>query len=60
MENKTTAIYSKKYLLQSLLLGSAKKLVTGLKGAMWINNQCSNQVSFVFAVPVGKTAIGVS
>ncbi len=45
---------SKKYLLQSLLLGSAKKYINKLKGEIWINNQYANQVSFVFVVPVEK------
>ncbi|MCD7779414.1 MAG: hypothetical protein LUH05_01930, partial [Candidatus Gastranaerophilales bacterium] len=39
---------SKKYLMQSLLLGCAKKYINKLKGEIWINNQYANQVSFVF------------
>lgn len=48
---------SKKYLLQSLLLGSTKKYIDKLKGEIWINNQYANQVSFVFIVPIEKTFI---
>lgn len=48
---------SKKYLLQSLLLGSTKKYINKLKGEIWINNQYANQVSFVFIVPIEKTLI---
>ncbi len=46
---------SKKYLLQSLLLGSTKKYINRLKGEIWINNQYANQVSFVFIVPIEKS-----
>ncbi len=45
---------SKKYLMQSLLLSSTKKLVNKVKGEMWINNQIANQVSFIFIVPIEK------
>ena len=45
---------SKKYLLQSLLLGSAKKFLSKIKGGIWISSQYSNQVSFVFAFPADK------
>jgi signal transduction histidine kinase len=48
---------SKKYLLQSLLLGSTKKYIEKLKGEIWINNQYANQVSFVFIVPIDKALI---
>ena len=48
---------SKKFLLQSLLLGSSKKYINKLKGEMWINNQYANQVSFVFIIPVEKNII---
>ncbi len=48
---------SKKYLLQSLLLGSTKKYISKLKGEIWINNQYANQVSFVFIVPIEKTIV---
>ena len=48
---------SKKYLLQSLLLGSTKKYINKLKGEIWINNQYANQVSFVFIVPTDKSIV---
>ena len=48
---------SKKYLLQSLLLGSTRKYINKLKGEIWINNQYANQVSFVFIVPVEKSVV---
>ncbi len=48
---------SKKYLMQSLLLGSAKKYINKLKGDIWINCQYSNQVSFVFIIPIDKTLL---
>ena len=48
---------SKKYLLQSLLLGSTKKYVNKLKGEIWINNQYANQVSFVFILPIEKALL---
>ena len=48
---------SKKYLLQSFLLGSSKKYISKLKGEIWINNQYANQVSFVFIVPIEKTLV---
>lgn len=48
---------SKKFLLQSLLLGSSKKYINKLKGDIWINNQYANQVSFVFIVPIDKNVI---
>ncbi len=49
---------SKKYLLQSLLLGSTKKYINKMKGEIWINNQYANQVSFVFVVPIEKSLTG--
>ena len=45
---------SKKYLLQSLLLGSTKKYINKLKGEIWFNNQYANQVSIVFIIPIEK------
>ena len=48
---------SKKYLLQSFLLGGTKKYINKLKGEIWINNQYANQVSFVFIVPIEKAVI---
>ena len=48
---------SKKFLLQSLLLGSSKKYINKLKGEIWINNQYANQVSFVFVIPIEKTIL---
>ena len=48
---------SKKYLLQSFLLGSTKKYINKLKGEIWINNQYANQVSFVFIVPIEKSLL---
>ena len=48
---------SKKYLLQSFLLGSTKKYINKLKGEIWINNQYANQVSFVFIVPIEKSLV---
>lgn len=48
---------SKKYLLQSLLLGSTKKYVNKLKGEIWIGNKYTNQVSFVFVVPIEKELV---
>jgi signal transduction histidine kinase len=48
---------SKKYLLQSLLLGSTKKYINKLKGEIWINNQYANQVSFVFIIPIEKSLV---
>ncbi len=50
---------SKKYLMQSLLLGSAKKYINKLKGDIWINCQYSNQVSFVFIVPIDKALVEI-
>ncbi|MCD7740142.1 MAG: PAS domain-containing protein [Candidatus Gastranaerophilales bacterium] len=49
---------SKKYLMQSLLLGSAKKYINKLKGEIWIDNQYANQVSFVFIIPIEKILTG--
>ena len=46
---------SKKFLLQSILLGSAKKYINKLKGEIWVNNQYANQVSFVFIIPIEKS-----
>ncbi len=48
---------SKKFLLQSLLLGSTKKYVNKLKGEIWVNNQYANQVSFAFIIPIEKTLL---
>ena len=48
---------SKKFLLQSFLLGSSKKYISKLKGEIWINNQYANQVSFVFIVPIEKMLV---
>lgn len=48
---------SKKFLLQSLLLGSSKKYINKLKGDIWVNTKYSNQVSFVFVIPVDKSII---
>ncbi len=46
---------SKKYMLQSLLLGSTKKYINKLKGEIWVNNQYANQVSICFVVPIEKS-----
>ena len=48
---------SKKYLLQSLLLGSSKKYINKLKGEIWINNQYANQVSIAFIISVEKSLV---
>lgn len=48
---------SKKFLLQSFLLGSSKKYINKLKGEIWVNTQYTNQVSFLFVIPVDKTII---
>lgn len=48
---------SKKFLLQSLLLGSSKKYINKLKGEIWVNTQYTNQVSFIFVIPVDKAII---
>lgn len=48
---------SKKFLLQSLLLGSAKKYINKLNGEIWINNRYANRVSIVFIVPVEKSLV---
>lgn len=48
---------SKKFLLQSLLLGSSKKYINKLKGEIWINTQYTNQVSFIFVIPIDKGII---
>ncbi len=48
---------SKKFLLQSLLLGSSKKYINKLKGEIWVNNQYANQVSFVFIIPIEKALL---
>lgn len=45
---------SKKFLLQSLLLGSTKKYIDKLKGEFWIDTQYANQVAFTFIVPIEK------
>ena len=51
---------SKKYLLQSLLLGSSKKYVNKLKGEIWVNNKFANQVSVAFIVPIDKSAVNIN
>ncbi len=48
---------SKKYLLQSLLLGSTQKYLHKLKGEIWINCRYENQASFCFIVPVEKSIV---
>lgn len=48
---------SKKFLLQSFLLGSSKKYINKLNGEIWINTQYGNQVSFMFVVPIEKALI---
>ncbi len=48
---------SKKFMLQSLLLGSSKKYINKLKGEIWVNNQGANQVSLEFIIPVEKNLI---
>ena len=48
---------SKKYLLQSLLLGSSKKYINKLKGEIWVNNQYANQVSLAFIIPIEKVLL---
>lgn len=48
---------SKKFLLQSLLLGSSKKFINKLKGEIWVNNQYANQVSLAFIIPIEKTIL---
>ncbi len=48
---------SKKFLLQSLLLGSSKKYINKLKGEIWVNNQYANQVTFAFIIPIEKSLI---
>lgn len=48
---------SKKFLLQSLLLGSSKKYINKLKGEIWVNNQYANQVSFAFILPIEKALL---
>lgn len=48
---------SKKFMLQSLLLGSSKKYINKLQGEIWVNNQYANQVSFAFVVPVEKNIV---
>lgn len=48
---------SKKYLLQSLLLGSTKRYLNKLKGDIWINSQYENQASFCFIIPVEKSVL---
>lgn len=48
---------SKKFLLQSLLLGSTKRYINKLKGEIWVNNQYANQVSFAFIIPIEKTLL---
>ena len=48
---------SKKFLLQSLLLGSTKRYINKLKGEIWVNNQYANQVSFAFIIPIEKSLL---
>ena len=48
---------SKKFLLQSLLLGSSKRYINKLKGEIWVNNQYANQVSFAFILPIEKALL---
>ena len=48
---------SKKYLLQSLLLGSSKKYINKLKGEIWVNNQYANQVTLAFIIPIEKALL---
>lgn len=48
---------SKKYLLQSLLLCTAKKFTEKLKGILEINNTTANKVSFSFIIPADKEAL---
>lgn len=48
---------SKKFILQSLLLGSSKKYISKLKGEFWLNTQYANQVSFAFVVPAEKSVL---
>lgn len=48
---------SKKYLLQSLLLGSSQKYINKLKGEIWVNNQYANQVSLAFIIPIEKALL---
>ena len=48
---------SKKFMLQSLLLGSSKKYINKLKGEIWVNNQYANQVSFAFILPIEKALL---
>lgn len=48
---------SKKFLLQSMLLGSSKKYINKLKGEIWINSRYANQVSIEFIIPVDKTLL---
>lgn len=48
---------SKKFLLQSLLLGSSKKYINKLNGQIWVNNQSANQISFTFIIPIEKSVI---
>ncbi len=46
---------SKKYLLQSLLLGSTKKYLNKLKGEIWVSSMYANQASFYMIVPIEKS-----
>ncbi len=46
---------SKKYMIQSLLLGSTKKYINKLKGEIWLNNQLANQITISFLIPIEKT-----
>ena len=46
---------SKKYLLHSLLLGSAKLFLEKLKGGIWASSNSANQLSLIFALPAGKS-----
>ena len=46
---------SKKYMIQSLLLGSSQKYINKLKGEIWISSQYANQISLAFIVPIEKS-----
>jgi|GEM_PF-844417 len=48
---------SKKYLLQSLLLGSTRKLLEKIKGNIKVSSRYSNQVSFLFFAPADKAVL---
>lgn len=50
---------SKKYLLQSLLLCTAKKFAEKLNGILEINNNTATCVSFLFIIPADKEAVEI-